>query len=549
MKPTHVLLFSFLLLIGTCSKNQSDSKITNKTAVSENGASEKQLDNETISTEIDSSTLNNLLSFLMQNVTSDSSIEFIFNSDEFKLFGMNIVTDTILPSDTAGETRDNFYHYNPKVLKKIDAALDNPLVQKALGSIHNIKLSVNWKPMQYYSAMFESESTFVNSLLLHRLYLVRYPEVKKKIKSRYELAICRDSSSEYLNTTFDLSSTFNGEYMAFWIRRSFDGTDALFESILRKTIRIMNPGVYAAIDSIETAMNTNYRAGEQVVLAFDSYSDEYAMDPVVSIFPGRDNIFCQNAFLLDSISDFERNQDVDYRMSGADVEKMLREKSRCSLFDGTYTFYALYVKDGITGWWQITPEYALAFKSYRESCDGPDVYWTQHLTIGIHNDTTVPLLISAIASGSKKRPGKEVIIPEGIVEDSDIPESDTTSYTITTTYKLPKNTQSLVKLRKLDDYAFVGGEIRKRVLVKSTLMAKWSDGSERPIYADEGEGYYEYTDAHIVDIILTDIDGDGQLDISFTVKGNGKWVGLYRNGHLYELKIIKNAKPDVSGGC
>jgi hypothetical protein len=171
------------------------------------------------------------------------------------------------------------------------------------------------------------------------------------------------------------------------------------------------------------------------------------------------------------------------------------------------------------------------------------------LTIGIHNDTTVTLLISAIASGSKKRPGKEVIIPEGIVEDSDIPESDTTSYTITTTYKLPKNTQSLVKLRKLDDYAFVGGEISKRVLVKSTLMAKWSDGSERPIYADEGEGYYDYTDAHIVDIILTDIDGDGQLDISFTVKGNGKWVGLYRNGHLYELKIIKNAKPDVSGGC
>jgi hypothetical protein len=485
----------------------------------------------------------------MQYVTSDSSIEFVFNSHEFKLFGMDIVTDSILPSDTAGETRDNFYHYNPKVLKKIDAALDNPLIQTVLGSIHNIKLSDNWKPMGYYSGLFESESTFVSSLLLHRLYLVRYPEVKKKIKSRYELAICRDSSSEYLNTTFDLSSTFNGGYMAFWIRRSFDGTDALFESILRKAIRIMNPGVYAAIDSIETTMNTNYRAGEQVVLAFDSYSDEYATVPVASIFPGRDNIFLQNAFLLDSISDFERNQDVEYRMSGPQVEKMIREKSRCSLFDGTYTFYALYVKDGIAGWWQITPEYTLAFKSYRESCDGPDVYWAQHLTIGIYNDTTVPLLISAIASGSKKRPGKEVIIPEGIVDRSDIPESDTTSNTITTTYKLPKNTQSLVKLWKLDDYAFAGGEISRRVLLKSTLMAKWSDGSERPVYTDEGEGYNEFIDAHIFDIIITDIDGDGKFDIAFSVKSKGKWIGLYRDGPRFELKNIKEAIPDEGEPC
>jgi hypothetical protein len=96
---------------------------------------------------------------------------------------------------------------------------------------------------------------------------------------------------------------------------------------------------------------------------------------------------------------------------------------------------------------------------------------------------------------------------------------------------------------------YLGDEISKRLVLKSTLMGRWSDGSERSIYCDEGEGVYAYTDANIADIVLTDINGDGITDISFTIKANGKWIALFREGTLFNVKNIKKARPDVSGGC
>lgn len=547
MKIISLILISLLLLLSACSRKRSGSSDDVKTdaAISD---SKNDIDENAQHSQVDDTAIvKGLLPELEQYISSDNMLNFTLPSRDFKLFGMSVLTDTFLPGDTVGENKDYFSHYNPEVLRIIDKALDIPLVQQLLARIQSIHLSQGLNSEQFSTSRFEQEADFFNSLILHRLYLKKYPELFKKIQHRYEMAICKDSSSEYLCTTFDLPGSFYGPYAAFWIRRSFDGTDTLFESILKKTIRIMNPAVCAAVDSIAATWG-NIRADDQVVLSFDSYSDEYGMGPEASIFPARENMLNNNAYFLDTISNFGRNDSIEFTIKKSAAEKMLREKSGYTLFDGSYIFYALYTKNNDPQWLQIVPEYSLTFKSSREPCGGEGLYWGLHLTVGLSNDTAKPMLITAISPLSKKRPGKRIFIPQGSTE-STIPESETESYTVTTSYALPKGNHPLIKLWKIDTLVYLGDEISKRVVLKSTLMGKWPDGSERPIYSDEGEGVYTYTDASISDIVLTDINGDGVTDISFVVKANGKWIALFREGTVFEVKNIKRAKPDVSGGC
>lgn len=69
------------------------------------------------------------------------------------------------------------------------------------------------------------------------------------------------------------------------------------------------------------------------------------------------------------------------------------------------------------------------------------------------------------------------------------------------------------------------------------------------MHEDRGHGHYSFVDGVISDIILTDIDGNGIADMSFSCSSKGKWVILFQKDKSFIKREIKRAVVVAVGGC
>lgn len=546
-----------LILLSLCLCNRKDQKLTqNKTTVilpgqssvkEEMPASDTPEESVTSSSE-DTTYPDNIINKLNERINSDSTL-IVQTSDVYNDLGMNGWTYKPLPFDTVENSQGGFRHYNPDFLKKIDASLDLPIIRQLLSGLKTVDMSDVWEHEDFTMEIKLFETDKFNSILLHRMFLKLYPKELKKYRKRYERFLQSDTIGTFPQYILGVPSDYRGDIMAFWVRRSFDSTDTYIESILQKATSIIYPERYRIIDSTFNEMK-KVHSDEQIVLTHDSYDDAYSLDPQASLFPGRDNMLHHYADLLDSLLDYGSLRESEYRLTIDKTWEMLKEHSRSAPFTGNYTFYGLLPKAGSLVWRPVTPIASVTFKSYPPSCgDEGDDNWALHLTIGIQGDTTKPVLLTAIDANSRKKPDNESYLLQGTFDNKELPESDTASYLLTTNYVLPQNMKQIANLWKVDTFCFVWGEVYRRVNLKSSLIAKWSNGTVDTIYNENGYGHYSFVDAEITDIILTDIDGDGTLEIYFTSGASGRWIGYLNKNNTIRLQKIKEACNVAVGGC
>lgn len=551
---THILLFlSILLSLCLCSKKEQKS-IENTPADSSATETEAPISDPpeepvTISPE-DTVYPDNILQKLKENTYADSLLS-VHSSDVNRevLFGMQVWIEKPLSSKTSGNDESYIRFYNPELLKKIDKAIDISIVKQVLSKIKKIDMSDVWTDGNFTQEIPLFETDQYSSLLLHRMFLKLYPGELSKLRARYERYFQSDTIEISAYHTLGVPPGYRGDIMAFWVRRSFDSTDVYFESILRKATSIIYPRCYRIIDSTFNEMKKVY-SDEQVVMTYNSYDDEVSLDPQASLFPGRENMLHNNACLLDSILGYGTRSEVECSFTGDKALEMVKEYGRSAPFTGEYSFYGLLPKAGSLVWMQINPEISLAFKSYPPSCGEPgEDNWALHLTIGIKGDTTRPVLMTAIKSDSRRKPGQQAYLLQGIFDKKCIPESDTAAYVLTTNYILPHNMKQISNLWKVDTSCYSGGEVSRRINLKSSLFARWPDGTVDTIYNDEGYGHYSFVDAEITDIILTDIDSDGILELYFTTGASGSWIGYLNKNNSIRLQKVKKSCDVAVGGC
>jgi len=500
----------------------------------------------------DSAFINELMGFLTPYIT-DSIFHLEWNKSlSDTLFGLPV--SDILYGPENSQNSDHFYHYNTKLLAKIDAALDFSPINNIVKNLKNFQLADNNSGISFYfeNGIDTSISTgSVAGLLISRLHLKKYPEELRKYRKRYKRFLL-DDSNEFSPCSLDVSPHLNSVQVAFWIRRSLDGSDTLIESILTKIVRLSNPAVYNKIFGRNDQMSGQEKSGDDMVFTYDSYCDEEDLGIQPSLLECRDDILYGFSARLDSIIDLGQRSNGTLVIDGIEAEAVLTNTTCNGKFLRKNNYFALVEdSDKKIEWIKVNPAFTLTFQTYPEPCMGNDearLFWAVMLSIGIQGNTVTPLLFTAFPQNSTRKPGM-VFRPDSITEPYSREPTDTAAYTRKLTYNIPPELSFIKGLCRVDSIQYIGGEVSRMGILSSALKIQWSDGLEQILHEEKGYGGYSFIDGIISDLILTDINGDGMSDICFSSAEKGKWVIFIQKDNSFKKRQIKKPIERAVGGC
>src|SRR5512133_117010 len=138
------------------------------------------------------------------------------------------------------ESAGQFCYYNKELLAKLNSALDFSPITDIVKNLSKYELIDHLSDVSFYFQGCRDTSLSdgaITELLINRLHLKKYPEELKKYRTRYQ-RFQEYRSDEFRPCSLDVAVNLNCGMVAFWVRRSFDGSDTLLESILTKVVRI-----------------------------------------------------------------------------------------------------------------------------------------------------------------------------------------------------------------------------------------------------------------------------------------------------------------------
>lgn len=400
MFNTSMLIYCFtiIIVIGGCVKKGTKEPIR-----------QDQLTNtiKPVATR-DSAFIHKLMLFLTQNIT-DSILHLEWNgSPGDTLFGLPPMKMLSLTGNT--QSSGQFYHYNTTLLAKINTALDFFPVNDLVKNLSTYELVDHYSGISFYfrgcrDTTLSGES--IAELLIPRLHLKNYPEELRKYRKRYQ-RLLNYNSDEFRPCSLDVAENLNSAMVAFWVRRSFDGSDTLLESILTKVFRLSNPTIYNKIFGQDNPKSNEEVTSNVTIFTHNSYCDEEELGVQPSLLECRDDILYGNSAKLDSISDFGEKPDGTLVIKGVEANSMLGKTTCNSKFFKSNNYFALVEQSNKNiGWNMVNPSFTITFQAFPEACeeDKGRFYWAVLLNIGIEGDTTTPLVFAAFPQNSAQKPG------------------------------------------------------------------------------------------------------------------------------------------------
>lgn len=550
MKTSDIILCFTLIIVCTCGKKTSDHSSPEPDVVSIGDTTSDESSGYDSSnyelSDCDSmkgrrsrcnSLESEIYSLFNQYKTDDGKIVISYPYSITSLFGLHIRREEALPTDVAYE---DFTHYNPVLLEKIRAALDIPFVQKIIRLADTIVLENHAAGIKLNKELIKLETEWKYSVLLNKIHLNTYPQELKKYLNRYTtILMAKDTAIVTPTVELDVGYDLSAYYISFWIRRYLDGTVGQFESIIRKVIQILDPQVYASIDSIGKCYG-KHDDGQQVIFAHDSYAGD---DRIMNIFPGANNLLLHHSFLLDSLSR-SSEENFNYCIEENDAESVLRQKSGCTMFGEDYSFYGIVEKGGQLVWTNITPEYSICFNRRLDECGEYEGY-NANLTITAMDLTSPPPLLSASRHGSPFKPEGKAYWIASSVDSSTIPTNDTTPYTIITHYSVGQYHEKIKKLWSVSEYPRNIYDDPPQVKHAGTyLIVQWANNTIDTLQYKEHVSTINNFNAEIENVMITDVNGDKLQDIYFSTRDKAKWIGIMNTDFSISITCIKHGKNE-----
>ncbi len=408
----------------------------------------------------------------------------------------------------------DFGHYNPAFLKWAESQIpDQPegafyyLTQSAFDNY----FSEQFRRLALSAAVLEAQPHLLQEgLVIYKPFLDS-----------------GDHFSPYVRLAkvgINYGTEFNGQYddldkqaLAFWIRRSIDGTYDEFQKIVRKIARIYHPELYQKMKALY-ARTESYK-GEPVVFTPQTFVDRNNLELDASTLPCRSQAIVELAPELLG-KEVVWNKPLIKNVPHAAWQKFLFSTPSCAPFNKEINYFGLYATTDETGTESLSwkPADFLFEGTIERSIEGCTDQTTMYVKLEVKDKKGVPIIWVGLPRG--KKPGNVAAFQGELPSPEDFPSDRTTQIAIDLSGQVPS---PLLALRINARYGFFKGDSYYRVVIEQADLEATTDGqSYQVLYSSHGYGHYTYSNAHIGRVIAGDIDADGKVEFIFDSQDKGK---------------------------
>ena len=418
------------------------------------------------------------------------------------------------PDQIDFQNKTDFGHYNPAFLKWAEEQIpDQPegAFYNLTKSTFDTYFSEQFERLAINAAVLDTMPHFLQEgLAIYKPFLV-----SGKHFSPYErlAKVGVDYSTEFNGQNYYLDQ----EALAFWVRRSIDGTYDEFQNIFRKLARIYDPEIHQKQTMLYARIAPN--KGEPVVFTPQTFVDRLNLELEASTLPCRSQAIVALAPELIG-KEVLWDKPLKKKISHAAWQKFLFSTPSCSPFNNELDYFGLYTSTGELGTkilsWQPA-EFQFEGTIERSSA-GCNDQTAMYVKLEVKDKKGVPIIWVGLPRG--KKPGNVVAFQGVLPSPEDFPTDRTTQIAIDLTGQAPS---PLRALRINAKYGFFKGDAYNRVVIEQADLEATRDGkSYQVLYSSHGYGHYTYSNAYIGGVIAGDIDADGKIELLFDSEEKGK---------------------------
>ena len=421
--------------------------------------------------------------------------------------------------------KSDFGHYNPAFLKWAEEIIpDQPE-----GAFYDL---TQFAFYSYFSEQFERLA--INAAILDTM-----PHFLQEGLAIYKPFLASGNHFSPFNHLTKVgvgySTEFNGrsyyldqEALAFWIRRSIDGTYDEFQKIVRKIAKVYYPEIYQKLTTLYARIEPN--KGEPVVFTPQTFVDRIVLELVTSTLPCRSQAIVELAPELIG-KEVLWDKPLVKNISHAAWQKFLFSTPSCTPFNKELDYFGLYASTADSGSENLSWQPAeFQFEGTIErSAEGCENLTAMYVKLEVKDKKGAPIIWVGLPRG--KKPGSAVALQGELPPPEDFPTDRTTQIAIDLSGQAPS---PRLAFRINARYGFFEGDSYNRVVIEQADLEATSDGQTfQVLYSSHGYGHYTYSNAHIGRVVAGDIDADGKVELVIDSEDKGKTL----------LEIDTSGKP------